>query len=110
MFVAPSTSPTTLYLLEKKVTQSSSVPFSFSFRSCQLGLTSSAFVDVFPSALDASFPANTAATRQSHAAVAGGIGLAYRGMSLRAGRPCFPSRHTPCPIVIRNAWLAMGLG
>lgn len=59
MFVAPSTIPTTLYRFEKKVIQSSRVDFSLSSRSCQSGLTSSGLVDVFPSALDASFPAKT---------------------------------------------------
>ncbi len=58
-FVAPSTRPTTLYRLEKKVTQSLSVDFSLSGRSCQSALTSSALVDVLPSAREASLPAKT---------------------------------------------------
>ena len=60
--VAPSTFPTMLYLLEKKVTQSASVPFSLSLRSFQSGLTSSTLVDDLPSALEASFPAKTSWT------------------------------------------------
>lgn len=56
-FVAPCTTPTTLYRFEKKVTQSFSVSFSLSDRSCQSGLTSSGFVEVLPRALDASLPA-----------------------------------------------------
>lgn len=59
-FVAPSTFPTTLYRFEKKVTQSFSVPFSFSGRSCHSALTSSALVDVLPRAREASLPANAA--------------------------------------------------
>lgn len=63
MLVAPSTTPTTLYRLEKNVTQSLSVLCSFSGRSFHSGLTSSALVDVFPRALDASLPANTRGLR-----------------------------------------------
>ena len=58
-FVAPSTRPTTLYRFEKKVTQSLSVDFSLSGRSCQSGLTSSGLVDVLPRAREASLPAKT---------------------------------------------------
>lgn len=54
-----ATFPTTLYLLEKKVSQSSSVPFSLSSRSEISADTSSAFVEVLPRARDASLPANT---------------------------------------------------
>lgn len=59
MFVAPSTTPTTLYRLEKNVTQSLRTPFSLSSRSCQSGRASSGLVEVFPSALEASLPAKT---------------------------------------------------
>lgn len=58
-FVAPSTVPTTLYLLEKNLIQSLRVPFSLSLRSFHSGETSSGLVDVLASALEASFPAKT---------------------------------------------------
>lgn len=61
MLVAPSTCPTTLYRLEKKVTQSFKTPFSLSLRSSQLGRASSGLVDVLPRALEASLPAKTVA-------------------------------------------------
>ena len=57
--MAPSTVPTTLYLLEKNLTQSLSVPFSLSLRSFHSGETSSGLVEVLPSALEASLPAKT---------------------------------------------------
>lgn len=57
--MAPSTVPTTLYLFEKNLTQSLSVPFSFSGRSFHSGKTSSGLVEVLPSALEASLPAKT---------------------------------------------------
>lgn len=59
VFVAPSTTPTTLYRLEKKVIQSFKTPFSLSSRSCHSGSASSGLVEVFPRALEASLPANT---------------------------------------------------
>ena len=58
-FVAPSTTPTTLYLFEKNLIQSLSTPFSLSLRSFHSGETSSGLVEVFPRALEASFPAKT---------------------------------------------------
>ena len=57
--VAPSTLPTTLYRLEKKVTQSFRTPFSLSLRCFHSEVTSSALVDVLASAPEASLPANT---------------------------------------------------
>ena len=98
-FVAPSTRPTTLYRFEKKVTQSLSVDFSLSGRSCQSGLTSSGLVDVLPRAREASLPAKTVY----------GVGWlvgwveekrgrgTYRCMRRLAGRLCCLLRRRRCP-------------
>lgn len=58
-FVAPSTTPIMLYLLEKNLIQSFSTPFSFSSKSFHSGETSSGLVDDFARAREASLPANT---------------------------------------------------
>lgn len=63
---APSRTPTTLYLLLKKVIQSFSTPCSFSSRVFQSGLTSSALVDVLPRAREASCPAKTGVCSNVH--------------------------------------------
>lgn len=60
IFVAPSTTPTTLYRLEKNLIQSLSTPFSLSPRSFQSDETSSALVEVLPRAREASLPAKAA--------------------------------------------------
>lgn len=57
--MAPSTTPTTLYLLEKNLIQSFRTPFSLSGRSFHSGATSSGFVEVIPRAREASLPAKT---------------------------------------------------
>ena len=64
LFVAPSTVPTMLYLLEKKEYQSSNVCFSFSPRSNHSGTTSASFVDMSPRALEASLPAKAFARKR----------------------------------------------
>lgn len=97
--VAPSTTPTMLYLLLKKVTQSSSVDFSFSSRSCQSELTSSALVELLPSAREASFPAKTVADQRAFQPLgAAFVIIAYRDRNLPAGRLCYLLHHTPCPV------------
>jgi hypothetical protein len=58
-FVAPSTTPTTLYRLLKNVIQSFKTFCLVSSRSSHSGLTSSGFVDVRARAREASWPANT---------------------------------------------------
>lgn len=63
---APSRTPTTLYLLLKKVIQSFSTPCSFSSRVFQSGLTFSALVDVLPRAREASCPAKTGVCLNDH--------------------------------------------
>lgn len=59
MFVAPATTPTTLYRFEKNVTQSSRTFFSASVKTLQSATASSSLVDVLPRAREASLPAKT---------------------------------------------------
>lgn len=106
--VAPSTTPTTLYLLEKNLTQSFSVPFSLSLKSLHSDETSSGFVEVFPRAREASFPAKTCQAKSVDIHVAssrswkrmslrGAADHTYRCMSFRADTSCCPSHHILFP-------------
>ena len=81
--------------------QSFSTPFSLSGRSDHSGDTSSAFVEVFPSARDASCPANTRERFEHqrlrmHETYKSG-GDKYRDMIRRVGMPAFQLRRTLCP-------------
>ena len=93
MFVAPSTVPTTLYLLEKYVTQSSSVFFSVSSRSDHSGLTSLGFVEVLASALDASWPAKTVVVKSV---------FPHRNTKEKLVTGCTVCRHRPSNLAVRT--------
>ena len=109
MLVAPATTPTMLYLLEKKVIQSLRTPFSLSSRSCQSEETSSGLVEVFPRALEASLPANTTRLlaiewnlfQEYYGRAKSWVhSCTHRGMNHLAGMPCYPSHHKPFPRVV----------
>ena len=109
MFVAPSTTPTMLYLLEKNITQSFNVFFSSSLRSCQSGLTSSGDFDDLPKAFEASLPAKTASMLALLRSSRLGRGerrpsrghatsrMPYHDSYHQVGKLCCPSHRRPCP-------------
>lgn len=101
MFVAPWTTPTTLYLLEKNVIQSFKVPLSLSSRSCHSAFTSSGLVEVFPRALEASFPANTGFLLAGVTSISGFFTecqYTHRCKSRQADKPCCLLRHKLYPV------------
>lgn len=111
-FVAPTTLPTTLYRLEKKMIQSLRTPFSLSSRSCHRGRTSSGFVDDRASARDASLPANTRMVRGKLPLLKGEErrGETHHCRIRRVDKPCFQSRRRRDPAIMGRTMSETGTG
>lgn len=105
--LAPSTTPTTLYRLEKKVTQSLRVPFSLSSKSFHSGDTSSALVEVLASARDASCPAKAKLGGQWRVDYHGSrVGNSLRTVVGASRLVGFVTRHI-IHLALRCAWLSV---